>query len=75
VIAHHNRIIEHHGATQGALNRLMIGTLSVVNRMSITLNGEPPDICDDIAHVKRTATHYWEYGIDGHPEYREETSH
>lgn len=68
VIAHHNREIDHHGATQGALNRLMVATLALVDRMAISMNGEPTDTCRLIYIVRQTATDFWEYGIDGKPE-------
>lgn len=67
VIAHHNREIDRHGATPRALNRLMVATLVLVDRMSITLNAETTDTRDIVAYVRDTAVKFWDRGMDGDP--------
>jgi len=68
VIAHHGRDLESHGATNGPLNRLMVGTLGLVDRMALALNGEPTDAIELMRHVRQRAVAFWDVGMDGYPE-------
>jgi hypothetical protein len=72
VVAHHGRDVASHGATHGALVVLAVRVVTLISAVSQLVKGDSTDTRAILSILRGQANAFWEHGIDGHPDLRED---